>query len=98
MQRDEVQGIAESWGRVKACVLLSPALSKSKVGFALLKKSNPEMFDQEFPVEGLSVYGVVTGSDHHSDQQRSLFPAARVEKIRDISFADWQAQLGEAIT
>ena len=38
---------------------------------------------------GLSVYGVVTGSDHHSEQQRSLFRAAGVETTLDISLVDW---------
>ena len=37
VQRDEVQSIAESWGRVKACVALSPTLSQSKVGVDLLR-------------------------------------------------------------
>ena len=52
VQRDEVQSIAESWGLVKACAAVYPGLSQAKVGLELLKKSNPEMFDQEFPVEG----------------------------------------------
>ena len=41
VQRDEVQSIAESWGRAKACVILYPVLSQSKVGFDLLKKCDP---------------------------------------------------------
>ena len=60
----------------------------------MLKKCNPEMFDQEFPVEGLPVYGVTTDSDRHSDQQGSLFRAAGVEKVRDRSFVEWQVLLG----
>ena len=94
VQRDEVQSIAESWGRIKACISLYPVLSQNKVGCDLLKKCNPEMFDQEFPVEGLPVYGVITDSDRHSDQQRSLFRSAGVEKVRDLSFVDWQMLLG----
>ena len=66
-------------GRVKACIILYPVLSQNKVGFDLLKKCNPEMIDQEFPVVGLPVYGVITDSDRHSDQQRSLFRSAGVE-------------------
>ena len=32
VQRDEVQSIAESWGRAKACVILYPVLSQKKLG------------------------------------------------------------------
>ena len=93
VQRDEVQSIAETWARVKACAALLPALSQSKVDLSLLRKANPELFDLTFPVESIPAYGVVSGSDHHASQQRLMFAEAGVTKVRDLTYVDWHTAL-----
>ena len=82
VQRDECQGVAESWGRVKACIMLRPRLSKSKVGQELLNKSNPEMFDKDYPVPGLRVFAVAWQSDSTASHERQLINMAGAEKVK----------------